>query len=286
MVMWDNVVVFCDVQNPGYRITQCELQSLLVARAAMQYVSRMIDFMRRLRTGGRASGDRGAPAAWVIAVGLHVVMLFLAAHIPLQEPEHQEDSLQLGFLPKAARRPEFESTRADYPAGDGRDATASAERASPVRDPDLTRPPEEDEARDARVALAGDDDGVKVRDGSQREEWISLRSVLDRGMSPEQALETLAGLLEQYPQYRETVLREMIAGQGLPPDSLPKINLYLNQILKNGIKPTWDTQHRAVEEVGRSFDPVQGWTNKGGTGPQINVLGIIFFLIDLIEGKK
>jgi hypothetical protein len=262
------------------------MPSLLVAPTAMPYVSIMIDFMRRLRTGERASGDRGVPAAWVVAVGLHVGMLVLAALIPLREPERREDTLQLSFLPRTARGPEFESTRADLPANDDRNATASAGRVSPVSDPSLTRPQAEEEGSDARVAIVADDDGVSVRDGSRQTERTSLRSVLDRGMSPEQAMETLAGLLAQYPQYRETVLREMIAGQGLPPDSLPRINLYLDQILKDGIKPTWETQRRAVEEAGRSFDPVQGWTNKGGYGPQINVLGIIFFLIDLIEGKE
>lgn len=112
-----------------------------------------------------------------------------------------------------------------------------------------------------------------------------IRSVLDRPMDAERAWEVLDELLREYPQFRESVVREMIAGSGLPPDSLTRADLRLDQIFRDGMRPSWGRQREVIEHAYRSFDPVMGWTNKGGYGPAVNVLGLLKFLIDLIEGE-
>lgn len=112
-----------------------------------------------------------------------------------------------------------------------------------------------------------------------------LRSVLARPLSAEEAWSILGQLMEEYPQFREMVRKEMIAGSGLPADSLPRIDLRYEQMLRKGLRPSWDAQRHVIEEAFKSFDAVHGWTNKGGYGPTINVIGLIRFLLDLIEGK-
>ena len=121
-------------------------------------------------------------------------------------------------------------------------------------------------------------------DSSRARRIMDIRSVFDRPVSAEKAWEVLGELLEEYPQFRESVMREMIAGAGLPPDSLPRADMRYEQMFRDGIRPSWERQRETVEHAFRSFDPVHGWMNKGGYGPAVNVLGLLKFLIDLIEG--
>ncbi len=255
----------------------------------MTYVLQMIDFMRRMRGDKRLSEDRGIPAALFITLALHAVLLFASAFIHLREERNPDPTVQISFSRQTspARESREEAARGERAMSGRSRGIISQTKAGAAAVPGKTPPrPEPEKDRGAiQTALPLVVDDRRDRDSSLQAKNMALRSVLDRGVTPEQAWEMLAGLIEQYPQFREMALREMVAGQGLPPDSLPKINLHLDQILKNGIQPSWDTQRQAIEEASRSFDPVHGWTNKGSYGPQVNVIGIILFLIDLIEGE-
>jgi hypothetical protein len=213
--------------------------------------------------------------ALATAVLLHAFLLLAAVLTRLPDPPLDQQSLELRFLglPKEeGERKMSETIRRT--AAPGRRPAAARPVVAPLAGVDERTGPEQ-------IHIV-----MPVVDSAVASPVVTLRSVLDREMSAEQAWEMLGQLLEQYPQFREMVVREMIAGSGLPPDSLPRINLHLDQIFKDGIPLTWQTQRGAIESASRSFDPVMGWTNKGGYGPSINVFGLVKFLMDLIEGKK
>lgn len=125
----------------------------------------------------------------------------------------------------------------------------------------------------------------QIADPSKQQASAGLRSVLERPLTTEEAWSILGRLMEEHPRYRGLVLREMIAGSGLPVDSVPRIDLRYDSVFRNGIRPSWGAQRHVIEDAFKSFDAVHGWTNKGGYGPTINVIGLIRFLIDLIEGE-
>ncbi|MBE0645234.1 MAG: hypothetical protein IH600_14215 [Bacteroidetes bacterium] len=212
-----------------------------------------------------------------LTLALHLIVLIIATLIQLHEPHHHDPSVRLWFRSTPQQTsPAAEDQRPSSAAG--RRENVSDAVIEPPQSPPRTLPlVESEQTVHADVALDADTSSDPRR--------MTLRSVLDRKIRPDQAWEILARLLEEYPEYKNMIVKEMIAGTGLPADSLPRINLYLDQIFKNGIQPTWGTQRGAIEGAWKSFDPVMGWTNKGGYGPQINVLGLLKFLIDLIEGK-
>lgn len=218
----------------------------------------------------------------IAAVSLHALLLLAALLVYLPTPPTATDTVELRFLAQPYDERKVASA-ADPPP--------QREMKPPREDldePRLPPPPASLPAVATNTTPASETLKIEALapDSMRSMTNIALRSVLDRELSPEQAWDVLGRLLDEYPQYRESVLRELIAGSGLPQDSLPRINLFLDQILKNGIKPTWETQRTAIEHAFRSYDPVMGWTNKGGYGPSINIIGVIKFLIDLIDGKK
>lgn len=218
-------------------------------------------------------GRRIAVAA--AAVLLHALFLLTALLVYLPAPLSDSGPIELRFTAPARQLP-----------------VTSPSRGVPVKpdDRDESRPPPPAAlpaaAPNTNTASETLEIDASAPNSMRSAPTTALRSVLDRGLTPEQAWDILGRLLDEYPQYRDSVLREMIAGSGLPADSLPRVNLSLDQMLKNGIKPTWETQRTAIEDAFKSYDAVMGWTNKGGYGPSINIIGVIKFLIDLIEGKK
>ena len=234
-------------------------------------------------SGGAADRQVGRSITSIIAaVSLHALLLLAALLVYLPIPPTATGTVELRFLAK----PYDERNVAKAP-----DPPPQRELNPPQEDRDEARlPPPPAPLPAVATNTTPASETLKIEalapDSMRGMTNIALRSVLDRELSPEQAWDVLGRLLDEYPQYRESVLRELIAGSGLPPDSLPRINLYLDQILKNGIKPTWETQRTTIEDAFKSYDAVMGWTNKGGYGPSINYIGLILFLIDLIDGDK
>ncbi|MFZ1731937.1 MAG: hypothetical protein WBQ23_06835 [Bacteroidota bacterium] len=228
------------------------------------------------------SKTEGVSIAIFATLFLHVVLLIAALFIHLQEPPRSDITVQLTFRRSEMAKPIVQSSEDIREELNAPTAKSSPHPAPPAEQPPQF-PPE------ARAVQPLTTESIHAdypsRDSTQKAREMTLRSVLDRRLSPEQAWEILAKMLTEHPEFRDTVLKEMIAGQGYAPDSLPPVNLYLDQIFKNGIQPTWQAQRGAIESAFKSFDPVQGWTNKGGYGPQINIIGLIQFLIKLIEGK-
>ncbi|MFA6234865.1 MAG: hypothetical protein WC824_11905 [Bacteroidota bacterium] len=229
-----------------------------------------------------ASRIEGRSIALIVTVVLHLALLVISDLMHLNEPPHGDITVELSFssVPPAEIPSRFDrQNRA--PTAKAADQAVPSPRV-PIRSqndiPQQTLP------------------APKIVDPIQTEEPVdnkslnrppemNFRRILERELTPEQAWQLLTKLLAEHPEFRETVLREMIAGKGFVPDSLPPVNLQLARIFKNGIQPTWESQRGAIEEAFKSFDPVQGWTNKGGYGPQLNVIGLINFLLKLIEGK-
>lgn len=104
-------------------------------------------------------------------------------------------------------------------------------------------------------------------------------------MTSEQAYAELNRLLEEYPQFRDQIMRKLVAGSGMTPDTVPKFDLRLEQMLANGIKPSWNNQRHRVEAANQSFNGVSGWT-QNSYGGGINVLGLLGLLYDLIKGEE
>jgi hypothetical protein len=218
----------------------------------------------------------------IAALALHGLLLLAALLVHLPILPITSDTVELRFLAPPDKVLDSEKS-ADPPLS--REMTATPDPRDEVH---LPPPPAKLPAVISNTNPASETLKIEASapDSLRAMPTTALRGVLDRNLKPEQAWDILGRLLDEYPQYRESVLRELIAGSGLPPDSLPRINLHLDQMLKNGIKPTWETQRTAIEHAFRSYDPVMGWTNKGGYGPSINIIGLLTFLIDLIEGKK
>ncbi|MBR9979115.1 MAG: hypothetical protein KFH87_13605 [Bacteroidetes bacterium] len=227
--------------------------------------------------------------ALVITLSMHVLGLLASFFLLFDDPPEHDTYLRLTFLPptevgnvagkateKSQPAQQTASSAASRSVSDEPLPPETAEYRQPVQPESPQRPSDADEAMQA---ITTETDSVRT--------WseTNLQGVFERDIDPEEAWRQLGALLDEHPEFREMVLREMIAGQGFLSDSLPPVNLHLDQIFKHGIRPTWDTQRGAIEHASRTFDPVQGWTNKGSYGPQINIIGLLKFLMDLIEGE-
>lgn len=232
------------------------------------------------------SGRLRSPGAisFVVALLLHALVLFFAVLFRLPDPPSRQESVEVRlYTEREARTEERRQTEATVRPRE--EITPPIKQRHP--DPSRPLPPSPEratETADAPVLVDARQDVAPV-DSSHAERRKNITSVLDRSVDPERAWEVLDELLRQYPQYRESVVREMIAGSGLMPDTLTRADLRFDAIFQKGIKPSWGRQREVIEQAFRSYDPVMGWTNKGGYGPAVNVLGLLKFLIDLIEGE-
>ncbi|MDT8323511.1 MAG: hypothetical protein RRA94_05335 [Bacteroidota bacterium] len=209
--------------------------------------------------------------AWTASILLHAILLAITLLFFLPSPEKQKTEVELRFekpSPAALRETEV-------PAGRNEAISTTA----PPRPLMETRVPS--------APLLPDLSVPRVQESEREaEQTFSLPTTpLERDWTPEEAYAELTRLLEEYPQFRETVLREMIAGKGFAPDTVQRIDLYLDRMLANGINPSWNRQRSAVEGAFRSYDGVSGWRQNSNYGGGINVIGLLRFLYDLIEGE-
>ena len=213
-----------------------------------------------------------------LALLLHALAVLAALLLRLPDPPRPPRSVELRFEISREKQeaPPVEQRQAGRRTGPAvivpppvpAMPAASPSRTPSPPDPPVTvlRPPSDESAKALRPKTSS-----------------SLRSVLDRDLTPEEAWDVLSALLDEYPQYRESVAREMIAGAGLLPDSLRTADLHFERIFRDGIPPSWGRQREVIENAFRSYDPVMGWNR--GFGPSINLFGLLRFLIGLIEGK-
>ncbi len=225
---------------------------------------------KRMRLA-HAATYRARWIAWTGSLLLHAIVLGAALLIVLKAPERQEQSVEV-VLQRNVKPGELR----DVPAPE---ETTPAVRTS--RRPLLPRPELPLPAAPPDIVIS-----TPLPEPSEAQNTFELpSSPLDRKWTPEEAYAELTRLLEEYPQFREQVLREMIAGKGFVPDTVQHIDLFLDKIFANGIKPSWGNQRQAVEGASRSFDGVSGWRQNSNYGTGINVIGLLKFLYDLIDGE-
>jgi hypothetical protein len=213
--------------------------------------------------------DRGY--AWAISILLHVLFIIAALTIALQSPDRQDDTVELLFSTSPRQMPEEQEALPGRP-----DASASLPPAQPriaTQSPPLPGLPD----------LVVERPPESVQD--ERDAFTLPVSPLERDWTPEEAYAELTRLLEEYPQFREQVLREMIAGKGFVQDTVQRLDLCFDQMLARGITPSWARQRAVVEGAFRSYDGVSGWKQNSNYGGGINVIGLLRLLYELIDGE-
>ena len=103
-------------------------------------------------------------------------------------------------------------------------------------------------------------------------------------MTQEQAYEELSALLEEHPEFKETIIGMMVAGKhsNEAPDlyrSTGLEDILANQRWKDG----YEYEALKNQRYFGPYDPVHG-LNSGQYGGQINVIGLYKFLRKLIDG--
>jgi len=208
-------------------------------------------------------------AALILSLLLHTAGMLTALLIHLHDPPSADRRIELGILPSPEPRTAPQQTDSG-PEATARKTHLQQRRISvPAPQtpqlPDIPEREPEEERRDPTV--------IEIPS-----------SPLEKEMTPEEAWSELGQLLEKHPEFREMVVREMLAGSGFAPDTLPKISLYLEQMIGGRFDRSWLQNRSAIEHAFRSYDGVHGWRQNSNYGNQVNVLGLLRFLIDLIEG--
>lgn len=225
--------------------------------------------------------SRYRTSSFTITVLLHAAIMIVAALLSLPIPERKPDNdVELHFLPSP-----FPPAPVGMP-----EATARRTVTPPSsRQPSITAPkpvtPIVTEAEPSRhEAASTTDDVVEI----PARTWQPPPSPFDSEMTPEQAWGLLDSLLREHPEFRDMVLREMLAGQGFVRDSLPPVSFHLEDVMKfEKFLPSW------MYEIGRqqglhpgNYHPVYGHRNPSQySGPSVNILGLIDFLRGLLSGK-
>lgn len=104
-------------------------------------------------------------------------------------------------------------------------------------------------------------------------------------MTPEEAYTQFSRLLEEHPEFREMIVQKMLADEGFVPDTVPKINLFLEQMIGGKYGNAWMNSRQGIEWAFRNYDGVHGWRQNSNYGNQVNIFGLLKFLRGLIEGK-
>jgi len=217
----------------------------------------------QMRSGLRSS------TALIISALLHAAGILIALLIHLQDPTAADRVIELSIMRESEREEDLS------------DAEAVSQRGTQsAQSPPMTTVPPPPPA----PMLPDIRDEIPDRENRDRPVMEIPSSPLERDMTPEEAWDQLTTLLEEHPEFREMVLREMIAGSGFAPDTVPKINLYLEQMIGGRFDQSWVRSRRGIEHAFRSYDGVHGWRQNSNYGNQVNVLGLLRFLIDLIEG--
>lgn len=116
---------------------------------------------------------------------------------------------------------------------------------------------------------------------------ISTESALAR-LSQEEAFGELLRLLEKHPEFKETILREMLAGDGAVAP-VPKLEIFgLEQLLAlhKGKLALPGAGSRALGGVNPNptYSPIHG-TNPNPVAGSFNYIGLLLKLISLIRGE-
>lgn len=212
--------------------------------------------------------------AMLAALGLHIAALGLAAVIWLDAPVRTRRSISIVLqVPVQLQTPEV----AQRPA---KRSGASSGRVAPRQPSQLESVPRERES----IISAAAPETVSV-DTSRT--WRLPGNVLDPDITPEQAWKELTQLLEKHPQFKDMVVREMLAGSGFVQDSLPPVSFHLDDVLKfEKFLPSWMYEAMRVQSQYGGYSPVMGHRRvEQYTGPQLNVISALKYLYDLIEGK-
>jgi hypothetical protein len=126
-----------------------------------------------------------------------------------------------------------------------------------------------------------------ILDSSKSSFQHRISSKLLEEMSQEEAFDELMGLLEEYPEYKETILGKMLAGKDMQhiPDLYVSTGL---ERLQKQMKFKTKHEYEAMRQqflYGPYNDPVLGPHGYQKTGVQINLIELLGWLRGLIEGK-
>lgn len=212
--------------------------------------------------------------AWVISIGLHASGILAALLVSFLDPPRQESEMDV--ILQTFETPATETTE-----------QLLSDEAQPVALPPQVKA-ERSEPKEATIVQPLP---LKVSPVTEEEADLEMQfsipdDILEREWTPEEAYGILSALIEEYPQYKNMVMREMIAGHGFAPDTTQPINLYLEQMLGGSYRPSWEKQRHTIEGAFQSFDGVSGWRQNSNYGGGVNILGLIDFLINLIKGEK
>lgn len=210
-------------------------------------------------------------AALLITLGAHAVLLLIAAFIHLREVVKTERRLYF-VLTEADTKLRGDQAPPKPPEPDRR-------RFSPLPPPTQFIPQSVPESPVAEVDIViPEQDSARV--------WTTPKRVLDPEITPEQAWVELTRLIEEYPQYKDMVVREMLAGSGFVRDSLPPVSFHLEDVMKfEQFVPSWVIEAARVQGSYGGYNPVLGYRrSEQYTGPQLNVIQALKYLIDLIGG--
>jgi hypothetical protein len=211
--------------------------------------------------------------AVLIAVAVHATLLFSAAFIYLREVEKTERQLYF-TLTEPDILPRRDEKTAERRAQDPQQAVPQFLPSAPriLASPLTTGQAEID---------------IAIPESDSPRVWIPPRNVLDPEISPEVAWKELTRLIEEYPQFKDMVVREMLAGSGFVRDSLPPVSFRLEDVMKfEKFVPSWVYEAARVQGSYGGYNPVLGYRrSEQYTGPQLNALQALKFLIDLIEGE-
>ncbi len=216
-----------------------------------------------------------------ITLLLHAAIMTVAALLSLPLPERKPDNdVELQFLPLSpsptpVRVPQA-SARRSVPVPSTRG------HSEPVTKP---TPPTSTETEQSQPdAARNTDDVVEI----PARTWQPPPSPFDSALTPEQAWGLLDSLLREHPEFRDMVLREMLAGQGFVRDSLPPVSFHLEDVMKfEKFLPSWMYELGRQQGLhGGNYHPVYGHRNPSQySGPSVNIFGLIDFLRGLLSGK-
>ncbi|PLX23209.1 MAG: hypothetical protein C0600_15610 [Ignavibacteria bacterium] len=208
--------------------------------------------------------------SWVISLLLHACVLTAALFITLLDPTSNTPEMDVRLFTSEKQVP-VASTEWSL-------TESSPSRVPPPADARLEQQPEEmieqlpEIATPEVISATADEIHFTIPEDILKKEW-----------TPEEAYGLLSQLIDEYPQYKDMVLREMIAGHGFAPDTAQPIDLCIRQMLSGGIKPSWGNQRQSIEQAFGSFNGVSGWSQNSNYGGGVNILGLINFLIGLIK---
>lgn len=228
---------------------------------------------------------RDRVAAVVVSLFMHVLLGIGAFMMQMQDRTVQHRALLLELQPQAPKLP-AEATR----------QSTSAENAPPstARTDATVMPPKPTQSRTAQAeasdVLRGEQPVVRasgeVECVDSLPPVISTTSAHER-MSQEEAFGELMRLLERHPEFKETILREMLAGDGAvtPPAKLEIFGLEQLLALHKGKLALPGAGSRSLGGVNPNptYSPIHG-TNPNPVAGSFNYIGLLLKLISLIKG--